>query len=248
LRHEFAPLSLSLSPALLLVCLCQAYGPVRCGVIEASDVFDENGGVRCRNSCPQLPQPASISAGTAAEAVGAAAGRAAVGKPARTFGPLGVHFSHASLDVLRKRAMARGGAGLHADGIGAGGGGNSGRWLPSELSSALAELYSPYSTQSVHTVRGRLMAAFSSGYKKSCPSTITSDAKPYTTPAGIVEHFGMNCHEPCGGESGLCPSFCGPAGSCCRMGFHSGHVDPSCGLGTQGCKSFHCCVRAVRVD
>lgn len=49
-----------------------------------------------------------------------------------------------------------------------------------------------------------------------------------------------NCWAPCGGVSGLCPSFCGAHFACCKTG------SPGAGCPAVACEGYHCCVPSPR--
>ena len=213
-----------------------------CGVIEASLVFDGAGGLRCRENCPKPPQPGAHGFETELDPF------------QRTWGPLGAHFSHAAINFLHQGAVATSPAELAAA-LGLSGPGRAvpkgdGAWMTAEVVGGLMDMHSPRMTRStVHIVRSQLLTLALPVYRDACPMAFTGDpSRTYVTPPGIVENFGQNCHATCDGDAGLCPTFCGPAGACCRKGTKSDNVDPSCGLGTQGCESFHCCVRAALAD
>eukprot|EP00613_Pedinella_sp_CCMP2098_P032193 CAMPEP_0171730208 /NCGR_PEP_ID=MMETSP0991-20121206/28140_1 /TAXON_ID=483369 /ORGANISM="non described non described, Strain CCMP2098" /LENGTH=115 /DNA_ID=CAMNT_0012324869 /DNA_START=166 /DNA_END=513 /DNA_ORIENTATION=+ len=57
-----------------------------------------------------------------------------------------------------------------------------------------------------------------------------------------VKNIAKDCHSACGGKSGCCLDFCGPAGACCKK---DSDIDvEACGFGQFG-EGFHGCVRAA---
>jgi hypothetical protein len=199
-------------------------------------VFDGAGGVRCRDSCPTPPHYSGSKA-------------APIDPAHRTHGPLGAHFSHAAINFLHAGAVASTPQELSAAlGVGHAVPRGDGAWMPTGLVSGLMDMHSPRMTRStVHMVRAQLLTLAPGAYRDTCPGAFEGDpTRTYVMPSGVVENDGLNCHKDCDGDAGLCPTFCGPAGSCCRKGARDDNVDPSCGLGSEGCEGFHCCVRAAR--